>query len=133
MTGYGPILLVGCGKMGTALLDGWIARGTPPASVHVVDPAGPGLPSGVALADRISSLPDDLVPSVVLFAVKPQTMDEVLPPYRRFVGPQTVFLSIAAGRTIASFAHALGGAPAIVRAMPNTPAAVGQGLDRKSQ
>ena len=128
MTGPGPILLVGCGKMGSALLDGWIARGTAPASIHVVDPAGPELPSGVALAARHDALPGDLVPAVVLLAVKPQAMDEVLPPYARFVGPDTVFLSIAAGRTVASLARILGAGAAIVRAMPNTPAAVGRGM-----
>lgn len=128
MTGHGPILLVGCGKMGGALLEGWIARGTAPSSIHVVDPAGPDLPSGVALAAGFDALPDDFDPAVVLLAVKPQVMDEVLPPYAGFVGPETVFLSIAAGRTVASFTRLLGEGAAIVRAMPNTPAAVGRGM-----
>jgi pyrroline-5-carboxylate reductase len=73
------------------------------------------------------TLPEGLRPGVVVLAVKPQSMDGVLPRYRALVGPETVFLSIAAGRTIGYFERALGDA-AIVRAMPNTPAAVGEGM-----
>jgi len=73
-------------------------------------------------------LPAGLAPRVVVLAVKPQGMDAILPAYRRFAGPGTVFLSIAAGRPIAFFARHLGETAAIVRAMPNTPAAVGRGI-----
>lgn len=121
------ILLVGCGKMGRALLDGWLARGTAPAHVTVIEPAQPALPAGVTGHTEPATLAADFRPSVVVFAVKPQSMDEVAPHYARFVGPGTVFLSIAAGKPIGYFAAALHGA-AIVRAMPNTPAAVGHGI-----
>jgi len=72
-------------------------------------------------------LPDDLTPDAVVFAVKPQIIDEVLPAYRRWARPQTLFLSIAAGITIAGISRHLGDA-AIIRTMPNTPAAIGRAI-----
>jgi len=126
------ILLVGCGKMGRALLEGWLATGTDAAHVHIVEP-GPvdqaGLPAGIGLHQNIDSLPESYSPNVVVFAVKPQIMGEVAPAYKRFAGnADTVFLSIAAGRTIGFFEGALGSDAAIVRAMPNTPAAIRRGI-----
>src|SRR5438445_687584 len=70
----------------------------------------------------------DLRPAVVALAVKPQMMDEAIRHYVRFATRDTVFLSIAAGKTLAYFARHLGDAAAIVRAMPNTPAAIGRGI-----
>jgi pyrroline-5-carboxylate reductase len=128
MTGPESILLVGCGKMGSALMDGWIGQGTSPVAIFVVDPMQPDLPDGVAGGATFAEIPDDFVASVVVLAVKPQVMDVVLAPYPAIVRPETVFLSIAAGRTIASFEAVLGAAARIVRAMPNTPAAVGRGI-----
>jgi len=125
------ILLVGCGKMGGALLGGWLAGDIAAADVTVVDPfTGDAVRDrfGVAVVDDPGGLAGTLAPDVVVFAVKPQNMDEILPAYRRFVGPATFFLSIAAGRTIASFSRHLGEAAAIVRSMPNTPASVGRGI-----
>ena len=128
----GPLLLVGCGKMGGALLRGWLAGGLPPARATVVEPqpaahaAIAGL--GVAVLADGSGLAADFAPRVVVLAVKPQQMDAVLPAYRRLARPGTFFLSIAAGKTIAYFERHLGAGAAIVRAMPNTPAAVGRGI-----
>jgi pyrroline-5-carboxylate reductase len=126
----GTLLLVGCGRMGGALLDGWLERGSA-SSVHVVEPAAParfaGRP-GATLHGGADELPGGLAPDVVVFAVKPQVMAEVVPAYRRFVSSGTVFLSIAAGKTLRFFANHLGDAAAVVRAMPNTPAAVGRGI-----
>jgi pyrroline-5-carboxylate reductase len=116
--------------MGGALLDGWLERGTA-SSVHVVEPAAPARFAdrpGVALHAAAGELPQGLAPDVVVFAVKPQVMAEVVPAYRRFVSPATVFLSIAAGKTLRFFAGHLGEHAAVVRAMPNTPAAVGRGI-----
>ena len=125
----GRLLLVGCGKMGGALLKGWLDGGTAPSEITVVEPAGAGnVPPGPAVHDSADSLDKDLDPAVVVFAVKPQMMDGVLPDYARFVRPATVFLSIAAGTTVAVFERHLGGSAAIVRSMPNTPAAVGRGI-----
>jgi len=129
----GEILLVGCGKMGGAMLRGWIARGTPPASVTVVEPHEPSARDaadshGVAAVSAIGDLADDYSPEVVIFAVKPQGLDEIAPPYTRFTGAGTVFLSIAAGKPVSFFEGALGGAASIIRCMPNTPAAVQRGI-----
>lgn len=122
------ILLVGCGKMGSALMAGWINRGTSPDSIFVVDPAAPGLPQGVSGGAAMDDIPHNFIPTVVVLAVKPQVMDVVAAPYAKLVGPETVFLSIAAGRNVDSFEQLLGNDAAIVRAMPNTPAAVGRGI-----
>jgi pyrroline-5-carboxylate reductase len=128
----GPLLLVGCGKMGGALLRGWLSRGVPGKDVFVVDPAPRDLEDvqvrGVTLATTIDQLPPAIQPGIILLAIKPQFMDEALPAYRRFVKPGTVFLSIAAGKTVAYLKGKLGADAAIVRSMPNTPAAVGRGM-----
>ncbi|MBI2235947.1 MAG: pyrroline-5-carboxylate reductase [Magnetospirillum sp.] len=118
------VLLVGCGKMGSAMLAGWLDRGLATADVVVVEPSGAAFPVTV-VADH-AAIPADFSPDVVVVAVKPQVMAQALPPYARFGG--AVFLSIAAGKTIAFFETHLGGGAAIVRAMPNTPAAVRRGV-----
>ena len=116
------LLLVGCGKMGGALLRGWRESGAADRFA-VVEPAG-----GDGFLTDPEALPQDLAPDVVVLAVKPQMMDAALPAYCRFARPGTVFLSIAAGKTLGYFARQLGGETAVVRAMPNTPAAVGRGI-----
>jgi pyrroline-5-carboxylate reductase len=121
------ILLVGCGKMGGALLAGWLDRGIAASGIHVVEPAGVSLP-GVASVKATDDLPPTLKPDVVVFAVKPQGLDEIAPAYRRFTDAGAVALSIAAGKTIAVFERHLGDEAAIVRTMPNTPAAVRRGI-----
>jgi len=127
------LLLVGCGKMGGALLGGWLARGVTPERVRIVEPAAVSgdiaLPHGdlVAVADA-SAIEPDFHPDVVVLAVKPQVMAAAAPAYRRYAGPGTVFLSIAAGQTLAVLAGHLGDDAAIVRTMPNTPAAIGRGI-----
>jgi len=124
------LLLVGCGRMGSALLDGWLAGGIAAANVVVVEPAAGGAlaePSPRFVAEP-AAIGRDFAPTVVIFAVKPQTMDETAPLYARYAGAGTVFLSIAAGKTIGYFQAALGEAAAIVRSMPNTPAAIGRGI-----
>ncbi len=121
-----PVLLLGCGRMGGALLAGWRARGL--AQAVVVDPALPGVAApGIAVYGGLDEVPGDFVPGAVVLAVKPQMAATTLPACRRFAG-RAVFLSIMAGRTIAGMRDLLGGAAAVVRAMPNTPAAIGQGV-----
>lgn len=127
------LILAGCGKMGGALLDGWLERGLSPKAVRVVEPGADAAATarhrGVAVFPSADALPSDATTAdVVLLAVKPQVMDQVVPAYRRFVSPATVFLSIAAGRTIAGFESLLGADAALVRCMPNTPAAVRRGM-----
>jgi pyrroline-5-carboxylate reductase len=115
------ILLVGCGKMGGAMRAGWLEAGR---SVAVVEP-GPTAPDGAVATPDV--LPETLRPAAVVLAVKPQDAAKVLPAYARFTG-SAVFLSIMAGTTIAGMRALLGAHAAIVRAMPNTPAAVRQGI-----
>ncbi|APX12213.1 pyrroline-5-carboxylate reductase [Tateyamaria omphalii] len=119
------LVLLGCGKMGSAMLAGWLDRGLPAASVWVQDPA-PSLwvhGSGVHVN---ADLPSD--PAVILIAVKPQMMGDALPAIAAFGGGDTVFVSVAAGTPLSAFEDAFGPASPIVRAMPNTPAAVGRGI-----
>lgn len=128
----GPLLLVGAGKMGGALLEGMIARGLDPRRVRVQDPAPPPdiaallAKHGIAAEARIEDLPAP--PGVVIAAVKPQVMDTVFPPVAGLSGPRTLVVSIAAGRTLKSFETHLAADSAVVRAMPNTPAAIGRGI-----
>lgn len=123
-----PLLLIGCGKMGGAMLAGWREQGLAQAVVVEPHPAAglAGLPGVTVVADA-SAIPAGFAPGAVILAIKPQEAAAALPAYRRFAG-QAVFLSIMAGRSIAAMAAALGDAAAIIRAMPNTPAAIRQGF-----
>ncbi|MFC1673311.1 pyrroline-5-carboxylate reductase [Pseudomonadota bacterium] len=126
------LLLVGCGKMGGAMLEGWLDQGIAATDVTVVEPNQAlaqelTLRLGVGTISVADQLPDGYAPDVVVLAVKPQVMGEVLPPYANLSG-KPVFLSIAAGKTIQSFETILGSDACVVRAMPNTPAAVGRGI-----
>ena len=124
------LVLVGCGKMGTAMLRGWLAGGAI-SRFYVVEPEG--MPPGLAPAPEIEwhttadTLPLELAPDAVVFAVKPQIIDAVLPPYRRWARPETLFVSIVAGKTLAGLGRHLGPA-AVIRTMPNTPAAIGRAI-----
>ncbi|MCP4382070.1 MAG: pyrroline-5-carboxylate reductase [Hyphomicrobiales bacterium] len=125
-----PLLLVGAGKMGAALLGGWLDGGIDPESVVVVDPDPP--PDSRQLLRKAgvsvhSAPPSGLVAMVVVLAVKPQMMDAVLPVIRDAVGADTTVLSIAAGTPLARLEGGLGSV-GIVRSMPNTPAQVGRGI-----
>lgn len=119
------LVLLGCGKMGSAMLAGWLERGLAPGSVWVIDPK----PSDWVASTGVNlnaELPAN--PAVVLIAVKPQQMGSALPDIAEYGNGSTLFVSIAAGTTIALFEDMLGEASPIVRAMPNTPAAVGRGI-----
>ncbi len=124
------LVLVGCGKMGTAMLGGWVAAGVASGCV-VIEPAG--VPAGFGSAAEIlwysspEEVPAELRPDAVVFAVKPQIADEVVAKYRSWARPETLFVSIVAGKTLAGLSRDLGRA-AIVRTMPNTPAAIGRGI-----
>jgi len=119
------LVLLGCGKMGSAMLAGWLARGVQPAAVHVVDPNPSDWLRGTGVQINAGLPP---APAVAVLAVKPQMMGAALPRLAALGDGDTLFLSIAAGTTLASLAHALGTQSPIIRAMPNTPAAVGAGI-----
>jgi pyrroline-5-carboxylate reductase len=127
----GPLLLVGAGKMGGALLEGWLRQGLDPATVFIQDPAPP--PEVQALAARhniaAGTAPDlPAPPSVILLAVKPDLTAKLMPELEPMIGERSVVLSIAAGRTLHSLGLLLPPVTAIVRAMPNTAASVGRSV-----
>jgi pyrroline-5-carboxylate reductase len=112
--------------MGGAMLAGWRERGL--AAAVAVDPALPAAPGPeVTVVADAGGIPETFKPAAVVLAVKPQNADATLPHFSRFAG-SAIFLSIMAGRTMAGMQKLLGGSANIVRAMPNTPAAVRQGI-----
>ena len=122
------LILLGCGKMGSAMLEGWLSAGLPPQAIHIQDPnpsprlnalAGEGLHLNAAMP---------AAPALALIAVKPQMMEAALPTAQTLGGGDTLILSIAAGTPIARFEDTFGPGTPIVRAMPNTPAAIGKGI-----
>lgn len=119
------LVLLGCGKMGSAMLAGWLAHGLPPTSVWVMEPNPSDWLKSTGV-DLSGDLPAN--PAVVLVAVKPQMMADALPVLAAMGNGDTVFVSVAAGITIAYFEAILGDRTPIVRAMPNTPAAISQGI-----
>jgi pyrroline-5-carboxylate reductase len=118
------LVLLGCGKMGSALLAGWLRGGLAPAAVHVIEPAPSDWLKGTGAALNAPLPPH---PAVVLVAVKPQMMGAALPQLQG-IGADTLVVSIAAGTRISAFEEVFGAGVPIVRAMPNTPAAIGQGI-----
>lgn len=127
----GRLVLIGAGKMGGAMLEGWLDHGLDRAQVAIVDPK----PSDeiLALAERRGlSAPQSRYegdhPAVVVLAIKPQMLDEARADLARIVGPHTLVVSVLAGKTLDGLAQGLPDATAVVRAMPNTPSAVGRGM-----
>lgn len=122
------VILVGCGNMGYAMLKGWIASGElAPADVSVVEPnealRARAQELGVTTVEDASDLSSG---NLIIFAVKPQVMGKIVPAYARF--EDATFVSVAAGTGIATFTEILGSSSAVIRCMPNTPAAIGKGM-----
>ena len=125
------IALVGCGKMGAALLRGWV-KANIARNIDVIEPNG--LPQ--EFADRsivCHSTPEDYIRSgqkadILVMAVKPQIMNDVCDSLKPAVGPEALILSIAAGQRIAVFERHFGASQPVIRTMPNTPAAIGRGI-----
>jgi pyrroline-5-carboxylate reductase len=125
------ILLVGGGKMGVALLQGWLSAGIAPAGIFVQEPSPSGELLAIATGSgiNVAAKPDmPNPPAAVVLAIKPQIMTDALPLLRDVAGPNTVFLSIAAGYSVDRLGALLAEDTAIIRAMPNTPAAIGCGI-----
>jgi pyrroline-5-carboxylate reductase len=123
-----PLLLVGAGRMGGALFGGWARRGL--AASALVDPSpAPGIarPGDIVVAD-LAKLPTGFAPAAAILAVKPQMADTVMSPLGAVLPAGAVVLSIMAGRRIDGIESATGGVAPVVRAMPNTPASIGQGI-----
>ena len=132
MQGQEPVLLVGFGNMGQALARGWLAAGRAPATIRVIDNAPAALAAAESLGLAAGKALDDPAaafrPAVVVLAVKPNQLSAVLDACRARGMGGTAYLSIAAGKTLEGLAAGLGAEAAIVRAMPNTPAAIGRGI-----
>ncbi|MDQ0454524.1 pyrroline-5-carboxylate reductase [Rhizobium paknamense] len=126
----GPIVLVGAGNMGGAMLTGWLKAGLGGDRVIVIDP-GPSEAMAARIAEsgarHMTTAPAGVTAGILFLAVKPQVMEAVLPPLKGLVGEGTVVVSVAAGKTIGFLESHLGSA-GMVRAMPNTPAMVGRGI-----
>ena len=131
----GTLLLVGVGNMGGALLNGWLDQGLDSRCIIVQDPNPPQPIAQLLAANGLCALAAEQVaerltekPAVIVIAVKPQLMDAVFPAVARLAGPETVVLSVAAGKTVASFEKHLARRAPVVRSIPNTPASVGRGI-----
>jgi len=124
----GTIVLAGAGKMGGAMLSGWLARGLDAKRVAVIEPYPSGEISAlVTKGVRLNPSPKDIgAVAALVVALKPQTFREAGPALKPFVGSSTLVVSIMAGTTITSINEVCGGS--VVRAMPNTPAAIGRGI-----
>jgi pyrroline-5-carboxylate reductase len=125
----GPLLLVGAGKMGSAMLQGWLRMGVDPGLLYVVDPQPtPELKAGLdkrSIPLNPSAMPE---PRIVMLAVKPQILKPALAAISLHVGKGTLVISILAGATLGALDAGLPPRTAIIRAMPNTPAAIGRGV-----
>lgn len=122
----GPLVLAGAGKMGGAMLAGWLAGGLDPNVVTVIEPTpSEDIRALAARGVRLNS-GDTAVAEVLVLAIKPQMFTKASAALRAFVGPSTLVVSIMAGKPIAAIAAGCGGD--VVRAMPNTPAAIGRGM-----
>jgi pyrroline-5-carboxylate reductase len=120
------LVLVGCGKMGSAMLAGWLQSGVASTSVYITDPNPSDWLRAQDGINLNSEIPRD--PAVIVIAVKPQMMGAALPAIASSAGPDTIIMSIAAGTPISVFEEIFGSQASIVRAMPNTPAAIGRGI-----
>jgi pyrroline-5-carboxylate reductase len=124
----GTLVLVGAGKMGGAMLEGWLALGLDPAKIAILEPKpAPDIAALAARGVRINpaSVKDA---SVIVIAIKPQDAATVVPTLKPLAGANTLAVSIMAGKTLGFLQGALSADMAIVRAMPNTPAAIGRGI-----
>jgi pyrroline-5-carboxylate reductase len=125
----GTIVLAGAGKMGGALLEGWLALGLAPSTIVVLEPQPSRELAGLAARGlRLNPKGAPGEATAIVLAVKPQTAPDVLPALAPAIGAATVVVSIMAGRTLGFLEQALGQRAAVVRAMPNTPAAIGRGI-----
>jgi pyrroline-5-carboxylate reductase len=125
----GTLVLVGAGKMGGAMLEGWHRLGLKFDSIVAIEPQ-PG-PEIITLGQRglrINPSLDTIAATAIVIAVKPQVAPQVVPTLAGLVRDDTVAISIMAGRPLAFLDKSLPAGTALVRAMPNTPAAIGRGI-----
>lgn len=122
------LMLVGAGKMGGAMLAGWLDAGLDPRATTVIDPAPSEAMNRLCAGRGVSLNPEAPKPAAVLvLAIKPQGLDAAAPGLDRLIGPETLLVSVLAGKTIADLRSRLPSTRAVVRAMPNLPASIGHG------
>lgn len=121
----GPMWMVGCGNMGSAMLAGWLAAGMDPAHITVIRPSGNPVGHDVRV---LTSYPEDEVPAVVLLAMKPYQLDMVAVPLAPALDPHSILVSVLAGAELTSLRARFATPETIVRAMPNLPVALGKGV-----
>lgn len=127
------LVLVGAGKMGAAMLEGWLGAGLASSAITVLDPAPSEAVRALARQHGFSLLTDNThadvkLSEVVVLAIKPQMLDQAAATFSPWVGPQTLIVSVLAGKTVANVTARLPQADKVVRAMPNLPASVLQGM-----
>lgn len=125
------IVLVGAGRMGFAMLQGWAKLGFAGPNVAVIEPSPYPELAALCAEKGIRLNPDESsvrAPQILVVAIKPQTLDAAAPRLSALAGPQTLIVSILAGKSIADLAARAPRAGGVVRAMPNTPAAIGRGV-----
>jgi pyrroline-5-carboxylate reductase len=121
------IALIGCGKMGSALLQGWIRAGIAD-QIDVIDPSATGHFKNVNFFKSADDLPDQSSYDVLALAVKPQIINEVCPNLKKLTSPNTIILSIVSGKPLSFYEGIYGQTQPVVRTMPNTPASIGMGM-----
>jgi len=122
------LMLVGAGKMGGAMLAGWLDAGLDPAATTVIDPAPSEAMTRLCAERGVALNPQSPAPAAVMvLAIKPQGLDAAAPDLDRLIGPETLLVSVLAGKTVANLRGRLPAAQAVVRAMPNLPASIGRG------
>ena len=126
LPGVGPIMLVGCGNMAGAMLQGWLDAGLDPRAVTAISPSMRPMPAGITVLPAPPA--DGAPPAIVMLGVKPQKLDDVVDAVAPLLGPETLLVSILAGTELASLRRRFPRPRAIVRAMPNTPSAIRRGV-----
>jgi pyrroline-5-carboxylate reductase len=125
----GPLVLVGAGKMGYAMLESWLTLGLDAKNIVILEPFPSSEVSALAARGATLNPPGSVAaPAAVVIAVKPQSAAEVVPGLAALIGASTVVVSIMAGKTLPFLEQSLPAGTACVRAMPNTPAAIGRGI-----
>jgi pyrroline-5-carboxylate reductase len=120
-----PLLMIGCGNMAGAMLEGWLAAGADPRMITVVRPSGRPPAPGIR---TLTALPEDEVPAFVLLGVKPQKLAEIAPDLAPVLEPETILVSILAGTPLATLRGLFPLPRTVVKAMPNLPVSLGRGV-----
>jgi len=122
------ILLVGCGKMGSALFGGLLPNLESKSQAIIVSPSGKGSEFGTKLVNTAEEIPSNFKADIIILAVKPQIIEGVLTSYKKYANGRSLFISVAAGKTLGFFSKHLGDSAPVIRAMPNLPSFIGQGI-----